>query len=304
MKKQLLTAALFLSIAGTAQAQTTYSTPSYMVNGYQVSWGYYAINLKAAQLAGYTGNGVKVAVFDTGLFTTNTKFTGNLVTGYNIFTGGGVTTDEAKSHGTFVSGIIAANMTPNATMLTYGVAPLAKIMPIQIADSAGTFIGTDLQIANGVNFAINNGAKVLNNSWNSNMTLADLSAYYGAAKYAGYVTNTWYKQEIAAWTTAANKGILNVWAAGNYSKADPGYYSALPTLVPTLASTWITVVGTDQTGKLASWSNACGISKAYCMAAPGDQIVSTYGTNATGSGSGTSFAAPIVSGAAALMMQK
>ena len=305
MKKQMIAAALFLGIAGTAQAQTAYTSTSYNVNGYQVSWGYYAINLKEAQTAGYTGNGVKVAVFDTGLFTTNPKFAGNLVTGYNIFTGGGVTTDEAGSHGTFVSGIIAANMTgtPGVSNI-YGVAPLAKIMPIQIANSSGVFIGTDQQIANGVNFAINNGAKILNNSWNSDMTLADLSAYYGAAKYAGYVTNSWYKQEIAAWTIAANKGILNVWSAGNYSKVDPGYYAALPTLVPTLASTWVTVVGTDQTGQLASWSNACGVAKAYCIAAPGDKIISVYGPNWTGQGSGTSFAAPIVSGAAALMMQK
>ena len=305
MKKQIIAAALFLGIAGTAQAQTAYTSTYYMVNGYQVGWGYYAINLKAAQTAGYTGKDVKVAVFDTGLFTTHPKFAGNLVTGYNIFTGSGVTTDEAGSHGTVVSGIIAANMngTPGVPNV-YGIAPLAKIMPIQIANSAGTFVGTDLQIANGVNFAINNGARILNNSWNSNMTLADLSAYYGATKYAGYVTNSWYKQEIAAWTTAANKGILNVWAAGNYSKVDPGYYAALPNLVPTLARTWITVVGTDQTGKLASWSNACGVAKAYCMAAPGDKITSTYGTNWAGSGTGTSFSAPMVSGAAALMMQK
>lgn len=58
MKKQLLTAALFLGIAGTAQAQTAYSNPYYSVGPYQVSYGYYAINLKAAQTAGSTGNGI------------------------------------------------------------------------------------------------------------------------------------------------------------------------------------------------------------------------------------------------------
>ena len=303
MKKQLLTAALFLGIAGTAQAQTAYSNPYYSVGPYQVSYGYYAINLKAAQTAGYTGNGINVAVFDTGLFTTNIKFTGNMVTGYNPFTNGAVTTDAASSHGTFVSGIIAANMTTSTSQPTYGVAPLAKIMPIQIADAAGNFTATDKQMAAAINFATTNNARIFNNSWNSNYTLADLNTMYGAA-YSKYVTSSWYPLQIAAWQAAANKGILNVWAAGNYSKADPGYFSAIPNLIPTLASTWINVVATDQTGKLASYSNACGITQAYCMAAPGSNIISTINTNQLGGGSGTSFAAPIVSGAAALMMQK
>ena len=304
MKKQIIAAALFLGIAGTAQAQTAYTTPYYSVGSYQVSYGYYAINLKAAQTAGYTGKDIKVAVFDTGLYNTNTRFTGNTVAGYNVFNGTSNTNDMTGSHGTFVSGIIAANMSLGSTANIYGIAPLAKIMPIQIADTTGAYSFTDKQLAAGINFATANGAKIFNNSWNNTNTLADLSAWYGATKYVGYITNTWYTQEIAAWRTAASKGILNVWAAGNESRIDPGFYAALPTVVTGLDSTWITVVGTDQTGKLASWSNACGVAKAYCMAAPGDRIISTYGTNSWGSGSGTSFAAPMVSGAAALMMQK
>ena len=305
MKKQLLAAALSLGIAGTAQAQTAYNNVYYIVNGYEVGWGYYAINLKAAQTAGYTGKDVKVAVFDSGLFTTNPKFAGNLVTGYNIFTGGAVTTDEAGSHGTVVSGIIGANMTASVGVPNvYGIAPLSKIMPIQIATATGVLSGTDKQIAEGINFATANGARIFNNSWNNSNTLADLYKAYGVTNANKYLTQSWYPLEIAAWTAAANKGILNVWAAGNNSKADPGFYASLPNVVASLAGTWVAVVGTDQTGKLASWSNACGLSAAYCMAAPGDKIVSTYGTNWVGSGTGTSFAAPMVSGAAALMMQK
>jgi Subtilase family len=304
MKKQIIAASLFLGIAGTAQAQTAYTNPFYGVGSYTVSYGYYAINLKAAQTAGYTGKDIKVAVFDTGLYNTNTRFTGNTVVGYNVFNGTSNTNDMAGSHGTFVSGIIAANMSLGSPANIYGIAPLAKIMPIQIANTTGAMSFTDKQLAAGINYAINNGAKIFNNSWNGSMTLADMSAYYGATKYVGYITNSWYPQEIAAWRTAASKGIINVWAAGNESRIDPGYYAALPTVVTGLDSTWITVVGTDMTGKLASWSNACGVAKTYCMAAPGDKIISTYGTNNWATGSGTSFAAPMVSGAAALMMQK
>ena len=300
MKKQLLAAALSLGIAGTAQAQ-------YIDTGsYRVSYGYYSINLNSAQIAGYTGKDVKVAVFDTGLYSTNPKFAGNIVTGYNVFNGTNITTDIAKSpHGTFVSSIIAANMTsaPGVPNI-YGVAPLAKIMPIQIADANAVFSSTDKQLAAGINYATTNGARIFNNSWNNNYTLPDLYKAYGVANTNTYITKNWYTLEIAAWTAAANKGILNVWAAGNDKKTDPGFYASLPNVVNGLANTWIAVVATDQTGKLAAFSNACGVSAAYCMAAPGDKIISNYGTNTWGIGSGTSFAAPIVSGAAASMMQK
>ena len=318
MKKQLLAAALSLGVSGTVQAQMSnpasqdYTSLTYTAGVYTVPWAYYAINLNVAQAAGYTGKGVKVAVFDTGLFVDNVKFAGNTVTGYNILGNNGagsvgVTTDNGGTHGTFVSAIIAANLNATTTARignVYGIAPEAKIMPIQIADSTGCLCYTDKQLAAGINYAVTNGAKIFNNSWNSDATLAEMSAYYGATKYVGYITNTWYKQEIAAWQSAANAGILNVWAAGNYSKADPGYYSALPSIVSGLASTWVVVVATDQTGKLAGFSNACGISAAYCMAAPGDKITSAYGVDRLGTGSGTSFAAPMVSGAAALMLQK
>ena len=305
MKKQILAAALFMGIAGTAQAQTAYTNQYYNTGSYMVSYGYYSINLNSSQVAGYTGKDIKVAIFDTGLYSANPKFAGNTVAGYNVFNGTNVTTDIAKDpHGTFVSSIIAANMTsaPGVPNI-YGVAPLAKIMPIQIADANAVFSFTDTQLAAGINYATANGARIFNNSWNSTNTLAELKAYYGAS-YATYITKNWYPLEIAAWTAAANKGIVNVWAAGNNGKIDPGFYASLPTIVSGLSSTWITVVGTDQSGKLASWSNACGVAAAFCMAAPGDKIIANYGTNTWGLGSGTSFSAPMVSGAAALMMQK
>ena len=74
MKKKLLAAAMFLGIAGTSQAQTVYPNVYNSINPFLVSWGYYAINLKAAQTAGYQGTGINDAVFDTGLFTANPKF--------------------------------------------------------------------------------------------------------------------------------------------------------------------------------------------------------------------------------------
>lgn len=86
----------------TATSQA-YTSITYAAGVYTVPWAYYAINLNIAQAAGYTGKGVTVGVFDTGLNVTNTKFAGNMTTGYNIFGNNGagsvgVTTDNGGTH--------------------------------------------------------------------------------------------------------------------------------------------------------------------------------------------------------------
>ena len=87
MKRTQLIGVLLASFAGGTQAQEAkpaaaseqaYTQVYYNVGSNMVTWGYYAINLAAAQNAGITGRGVKVAVFDTGLAITNPKFNSNV----------------------------------------------------------------------------------------------------------------------------------------------------------------------------------------------------------------------------------
>lgn len=305
IKKFALAATMLISLGNSvnaqeSQAQTAYSY-SYTKDGnFIVSWSHDAIHLSAAKLAGATGAGVKVAVFDTGLNVNSPKFTGNMVTGYNLYCNSGQgcagVTKDNQWHGTFVSSIIAANMFDTGGNSIYGIANQAKIMPIQILDANGNANFTDAQLAKAINFATTNGAKVYNNSWNSSQTLADLSS----TARTNIKLN--YANEIKAWQNAAAKGALIVFAAGNYGKKDPGFYATMPSSVSGLEQSWIVAVATDKTGALASWSNACGIAAKYCMAAPGESIAGIYGTG-VGIGSGTSFAAPIISGAAALLYQ-
>ena len=288
-------AILLLLACGPALAQTVPQGYYVPIGQYYVSWAYPTINLSAAQSRGLTGRGQTVAVFDTGLNTANYKFTGNLAgPGYNIYTGKSVSSD-GNGHGTFVSSIIAANTATQGTAMTmYGVAPQAKILPIQVMDSTGSGSWTDAQLANGINYAVNNGAKIFNNSWGSNLMQSQLSAQSVLTQNA---------QTIAAYEKAAARGIITVFAAGNYSTSSPDYYATLPSIDSKLASTWLVAVATDTNGAIASYSNQCGVAKSYCLAAPGSNIVGIYG-NQMAIGSGTSFAAPMVSGAVALLEQQ
>lgn len=100
--------------------------------------------------------------------------------------------------------------------------------------------------------------------------------------------------------TAAQRDAIFVWAAGNdYDKQQSSALSALPKWIPELNGHFINVVAWDtETGALADYSNVCGITKEWCITAPGTNI-DTGKTHA----SGTSFAAPIVSAAIAVIRE-
>ena len=293
MRKIITALALAVSFPAAAQTFTQgYYVP---IGQYYVDWAYPAINLSTAQARGLTGKGTTVAVFDTGFTNASGKFTGNIAgPSYNIYTGGAVTSDP-NWHGTFVSSIIAANMqTQGSNMSMYGVASSAKLLPVQVMNSAGQGTWTDQQLANGINFAINNGAKIFNNSWGSNLMQSQVSTSAVLSQNA---------RTLAAYETAASRGVITVFAAGNYSTTSPDYWATLPSMDSKLAGTWLVAVATDTNGALASYSNQCGIAKSYCLAAPGSNILGVYGTGMA-LGSGTSFAAPMVSGAVALLQQQ
>ncbi|HET7331477.1 autotransporter domain-containing protein, partial [Dyella sp.] len=110
-----------------------------------------------------------------------------------------------------------------------------------------------------------------------------------------------------------NNGGLVVFAAGNDAQANPSTIASLPSYVTdaNLQKGWLVAVALNSNNptQLDSYSNKCGVAMNYCLAAPGDVIV--VDKNATSSTTnpsyyiveGTSLAAPIVSGAAALVWQ-
>src|SRR5205823_4808057 len=120
---------------------------------------YQQVDLGNAQSVA-TGAGVVVAVLDTGATFTHPALSAHYILGYNAINPGTEPADvpdglfnAAVGHGTMVAGILAR------------IAPGAQIMPIRVLDADG--MGTMLNVARGVHWAVTHGAKVINMSFSA-----------------------------------------------------------------------------------------------------------------------------------------
>jgi type VII secretion-associated serine protease mycosin len=213
---------------------------------------------------------VIVAVLDTGIDASHPDLAGKLVPGYDFLNDDAIPEDNS-GHGTHNSGIIGA-ATSNAVGVA-GVAWNCRIMPVKVLNSNGT--GPESVIARGIMFAADQGAQIINMSFGSPTSSRVLS---DAVRYA------------------YNKGALLVAGAGNTAKTNNSM------VYPAAFDQVLAVAATDENDEVGDFSQHhpyVGIS------APGVRIVSSYWRGATTSGyqsaSGTSAAAPHVSGVAALI---
>lgn len=289
-------------------AATTPTDPRYF---YQ--WHYPKINLPAAwDLT--QGDGVIVAVIDTGVYLAHEDLSGQLVSGYDFISsstnardGDGIDSNpddpgdsslagKSSWHGTHVAGTVAA--AANNSLGGTGVAWSARVMPIRVLGKDG---GTTYDIVQGVRYA----AGLSNDSGSVPAQKADIInlSLGGSSSSAA---------EQDAYTAARNNGVIIVAAAGNSSTSAPFY--------PAAYSSVISVSATDYNDQLASYSN---YGSTIDIAAPGgdasidkngdgrvDGIFSTYveeGSSGSRQSSytnqmqGTSMASPHVAGVIALM---
>ncbi|PJG82516.1 S8 family peptidase [Caviibacterium pharyngocola] len=150
----------------------------------------------------------------------------------------------------------------------------------------------------------------INNSWNEDPAgdfAKDADAKYKQALLAQAPTN----ELITTLKQTVKNDILIVFAAGNESKKQPGIMAALPHYFPELTSHYISVIAVDKDKNLTPYSNYCGVSRYWCIAAPGDlNVLATAGAEegkkipSLQKQSGTSFAAPVVTGSLALLKQR
>lgn len=210
-----------------------------------------------------------VAVVDTGVDLQNPQLKGmRLGEGHNFVTTDSVPASrDCDGHGTFVAGIIAAQPVQGTPFL--GVAPLARIMPVRFTE--GIEKASVTVLAKAIRWAVDNGANVINVS---SVTHGDNDTLRAAVEYA------------------LARDVVIVAAAGN--DGEQGNAISYPAAYPGV----IAVGATDQKGELAGFSTS---SFQISVAAPGASVVSTAPISGHATESGTSFAAPFVSGVAALV---
>ncbi|MGK7940474.1 MAG: S8 family serine peptidase [Crocosphaera sp.] len=270
-------------------------------------WGAELINAPEVWNAGYTGEGVVVAVLDTGVDRHHEDLTDNIWTNVGEIANNGIDDDgngyiddvygwnsidgnnntlDLDGHGTHVAGTIAA--LKNDFGVT-GMAYNAEIMPVKVLGDDG---GTTESLTEGIRYAVDNGANVIN-----------MSLGYGA------VDSIVYKDELEAdlrpvLEYASNNGVIVVMSAGN------DMWDWVNNYPSTLAHTWGLAVGAvDYNNEMASFSNRSGddnlahVERTAYVTAPGVAVLSTTPNNTYDSYQGTSMAAPHVAGVVALMLE-
>lgn len=180
----------------------------------------------------------------------------------------------------------------NVSYIATSVAPGAKIDNINVANANG---GLDF---NAFASQIDDNHAIYNVSWEIQNVYATQATT--KSKITTITSNNFINQMANA---AQNADSIFVIAAGNSGMTESSALSALPIAVDELQGHFINVVSYDTTTKtLANYSNQCGITQEYCIAAPGSALSTDAYEYLTVSG--TSFAAPVVSGAIAILQEK
>jgi subtilisin family serine protease len=265
-------------------------------------WGLTQVQAPAAWAAapsgdGTTGSGVTVGVIDTGVMATHPDLSGQVVSGQfflhsadgrTSFQGSGGTTDD-NGHGTHVAGIIAAKRDGQGTT---GVAPDAKILPVKVLCGDGSGFSTD--VANGITWAVNNGAKVINLSLGGGAS----SSLVTALQYAA-------QNDVVVVTAGGNCGQGGPGCSGVNGPTYPAAYSQATDGVEAIAVAATTnTSGHPAYSTVASYIDISAPGGAACGCGSSGDVLSTWNNGAWASIAGTSMATPHVSGVAALIRSR
>lgn len=209
----------------------------------EFQWGLDRIKTPEAwQLQQATGHGITIAVVDTGVDLRHPDFScpGKLLVLEGATIGSTEPPQDRNGHGTHVAGIAAA--CGNNGEGVVGVAPDARVMPVNAYDAIISGPGPDVAdegFAAGINFAVDNGAHVINLSMGVNPPL-------------GYAAQL-YEETETALARAREEGVVVVAAAGNF---DPQQVAAPSPFCgyPSLSRHVLCVGATDRNDELAYYS--------------------------------------------------
>jgi membrane-anchored mycosin MYCP len=218
------------------------------------------------------GDGVKVAVVDTGVDANQPALRGRVVRGTDFVNPGGDGRADCNGHGTQVAGIIAG--APVNGLAFRGVAPGATILPVHVLEEPTR--ATSFKLADAIRFAVTNGARVI------------------VVPYAIYDDNPAVRQAVAAATSADVVVIAAVGEDGGNNGANRRPYPA----------SYPDVVGVGATDEASSLAASSGQGSFVDLTAPGVNVLSTGRVGGLVGGDGTGVASAFVAGAAALVRSR
>ena len=287
---------------------------------YKEQYGLALINASAAYARGATGRGSIIGIMDSGVDTSHQELNGYnklLSESYLVYQDRSPTTDE-KRHGSHVAGIALGERDGTGI---HGVAFDAQLFFISIELGTAGDTYEPATIDSTVDYT------GIDNSWSqleAEFVDKNVTVVNGSFGYQGNIND--YTEEnlrtafpktinvLAQPDKADADKTIFVWAAGNgggyadqgVDYSSPEVFGGLAYLLPELRGNTAAVVSVDEDGSISSFSNRCGVAKDYCLAAPGRSILSVYAqdspvTDSYGRASGTSMAAPHVSGGIALL---
>jgi len=311
-----------------------YETPEYLgklfTSSADVDTSVELTRASAAYARGATGRGIVVAVIDTDVDTTISEFAGRIAGTHDVCataisscgSGRAATDVDTDGHGSMVASVIAANKNDIGI---HGLAYQAQVLAIR-ADTPGNCQRTgpdencsfnDTNLVRAINYAVANGARIINMSLGGEGAISTTlrNAIVSATNQGVLFTIAAGNEGAAATATAAAKGINPTEPA--IVAGDPGVNGRV-----------VAVGAIDNAGNMATFSNRAGSTANFYLLAPGVRVttagvddnvrlpsspscsasVTTSCNDLDNDGdywrsSGTSFAAPAVAGALALMLE-
>ncbi|WP_314455073.1 S8 family serine peptidase [uncultured Microbacterium sp.] len=224
------------------------------------------------------GAGQKIAIIDTGIGRGPTEFSGAVIGGIDV---SGVGSSDGRTpvgavdanHGSWVASLAAARGTGNGRGMI-GVAPEAELLSISVGFGATTSKPFTEQIAEAMKWAVDNGATVINLSLTTN-------------------TLDWDRSWDEAFGYAFDKNVVVVVAAGNRGSGTDRV--GAPATIPGV----LAVGGVDPSGAASNSASTQGIT--IGLSAPSERLIGVSADGSLVQWNGTSGAAPIVAGIAALV---
>lgn len=230
---------------------------------------YDMIHVRSAWYRGFFGQGLTVAVVDTGVDQKHPSLRRRLVPGWNFIANAAESSDET-GHGTAMAGIITG---PYLNGSSLSLAPDVKIMPIDFMTAHG---GTEYHAQLALNYAVTHKAKIINNSWTVSCSELLRNSFIN-----------WAKEDVIFINSSGNEPV------------DVITYGILPASLS--LSNHVHVGSLDDRGHRSSFS---GFGHTVLIYAPGE-LVPSFAQSDSGSRSvrisGTSASTAIVSAAAALL---